>query len=282
MPSGRGSGAGFGGRTCAFRRAGAGFTLLELLIVVAILGIVATIGVPQYASALRTARIGKSRHDLQTISHAIDTFSTSHSGALPLSLYQVGFGGKRDPWGVPYCYLNYADGTGDGLAWAVAAGLVDPSALRGASSGGTSPGTGSGTTLGGSIGGALARRLGLGARRRPQGADGTTRTAAAERLIAARATATTIADALSRTVAPGEIEALAEAIASSGGFAFFTGVPTETTRRRDRYMFPLNTDYDLFSLGPDTRTAVSLGETVGLDDVIRANNGGFFGPASEY
>jgi general secretion pathway protein G len=47
-------------------------------------------------------------------------------------------------------------------------------------------------------------------------------------------------------------------------------------------MFPLNTDYDLFSLGPDGLTSVSLGTNVGLDDVIRANNGGFFGPASEY
>ena len=62
----------------------------------------------------------------------------------------------------------------------------------------------------------------------------------------------------------------------------FTSVTTETTRRRDRYLFPLNTDYDLFSLGPDHRTATSLGEQVGYDDVIRANNGGFFGLASDY
>jgi general secretion pathway protein G len=47
-------------------------------------------------------------------------------------------------------------------------------------------------------------------------------------------------------------------------------------------MFPLNSDYDLFSLGADGRTTVSLGESVGLDDVIRANNGGYFGVASEY
>lgn len=69
---------------------------------------------------------------------------------------------------------------------------------------------------------------------------------------------------------------------ASGGFNLFAAVPTETTRRRDRYMFPLNTDYDLFSLGPDGRTSVSLGEGVGLDDVIRANNGGFYGSASDY
>jgi hypothetical protein len=97
-----------------------------------------------------------------------------------------------------------------------------------------------------------------------------------------KAAATRITATLTREVTVAEVEALAAAITTSGGFSFFTGVATESTRRRDRYMFPLNTDYDLFSLGPDRSTAVSLGETVGLDDVIRANNGGYFGTASEY
>ncbi|MEO6594425.1 MAG: prepilin-type N-terminal cleavage/methylation domain-containing protein [Planctomycetota bacterium] len=89
-----------------------GFTLMEIMIVVAILAIIASIGVPQYVSALRVERIGKAKHELVTISHAIDAFTASQ-GQLPLTLYQVGFGGKRDPWGVSYRYLNYADGTGD-------------------------------------------------------------------------------------------------------------------------------------------------------------------------
>ncbi len=62
----------------------------------------------------------------------------------------------------------------------------------------------------------------------------------------------------------------------------FVGVLAETTRRRDGFLFPLNSDYDLFSLGPNGRTAVSLGQPIARDDVIRANNGGFFGTASEY
>src|SRR5690606_18617469 len=110
-------------------RAGNGFTLLELMIVVAILAIVASIGVPQYVGALRTARVGKAKHELVTISRAIDSYTATNSGKLPLSLNQVGYGGRKDPWGVPYCYLNYGDGTGDGLDWAIAAGLVDASAF---------------------------------------------------------------------------------------------------------------------------------------------------------
>ena len=80
----------------------AGFTLLELLIVVGILGILASIGVPQYRAALQTARVGKAKHELRTISNAVDSFTANNQGMLPLTLYQVGFGGKRDPWGVPW------------------------------------------------------------------------------------------------------------------------------------------------------------------------------------
>jgi general secretion pathway protein G len=256
------------------RRSQLGFTLLELMIVVTILGIIASVGVPQYVSALRTARVGKARHELVTIAHAIDQYTVTNGGSLPLSLHLVGFGGKRDPWGQPYCYLNYADGCGDGLDWAVAAGVVDPSAIQ--STGGASAAS---SGSGGS--GVATRRAPLPpGPHRPQGPVAI----AADNAEAnsGKAAATRITATLTREVTVAEVEALAAAITTSGGFSFFTGVATESTRRRDRYMFPLNTDYDLFSLGPDRSTAVSLGETVGLDDVIRANNGGYFGTASEY
>ena len=41
-----------------------GFTLLEIMIVATILAIVASVGVPNYVAALRTARIGKCKHEL--------------------------------------------------------------------------------------------------------------------------------------------------------------------------------------------------------------------------
>jgi general secretion pathway protein G len=228
------------------------------MIVVAILAIIASIGVPQYVGALRTARVGKAKHELVTISQAVDAY-TATSGKLPLSLHQVGYGGKRDPWGMPYCYLNYADGTGDGLDWAIEAGLVDPSAfspLDGAGGGGDG-GTGASLTQGPVLGAVPV--------------------AAKVRLDFDALEAT-----LGRPISLAERVAMDQSVANNGGFSLFTGVTTETTRRRDQYLFPLNTDYDLFSLGADHQTASSLSESIGQDDVIRANNGGFFGLAGDY
>lgn len=62
------------------------------------------------------------------------------------------------------------------------------------------------------------------------------------------------------------------------------GAKTEVdnVKRKDRFLFPLNTDYDLFSFGSNGKTAPSLGDPVSLDDVIRANDGGYFGLADDY
>jgi len=244
-----------------------GFTLLELLIVVAVLAVVGAIGVPQYVAALRTARVGKARQELVILAEAIDSYADSN-GRLPLTLYQVGFGGRSDPWGIPYCFLNYKDDCGDGLEWAIAAGIVDPAAIVGSSA--TAGAASKGRFL------SWERPQGQGQGQGVlQALDNVTRNEASER-------AREVLASLARRTTEAEAESLTDAMLQAPAMTFFAGVPTETTRRRDRYMFPLNTDYDLFSLGPDGRTAASLGEPVGQDDVLRANNGGFFGTAAEY
>lgn len=45
---------------------------------------------------------------------------------------------------------------------------------------------------------------------------------------------------------------------------------------------PLNTDFDLYSMGADQATMGWLSASVSRDDVIRANNGLFVGLAEEY
>ena len=63
-------------------------------------------------------------------------------------------------------------------------------------------------------------------------------------------------------------------------FDFTTG--PEGNRRKDRNLVPINSTYDLYSKGRDGQTAAPLTASSGQDDVVRANDGGFYGLASTY
>lgn len=52
--------------------------------------------------------------------------------------------------------------------------------------------------------------------------------------------------------------------------------------RKDGALVPLNTDFDLYSRGADGETAGPLSAAQSLDDIVRANNGAYFGPAEDY
>ncbi|MBL8288336.1 MAG: prepilin-type N-terminal cleavage/methylation domain-containing protein [Rubrivivax sp.] len=52
--------------------------------------------------------------------------------------------------------------------------------------------------------------------------------------------------------------------------------------RKDHSLVPLNSDYDLYSKGPDGNSSAPLTAAASRDDILRANNGRFVGPASMY
>jgi general secretion pathway protein G len=59
------------------------------------------------------------------------------------------------------------------------------------------------------------------------------------------------------------------------------GTP-ENQLRKDHNLHPINTDFDLYSMGPDGDTRRPLTAQPSRDDIIRANNGGYIGLAENY
>ena len=45
---------------------------------------------------------------------------------------------------------------------------------------------------------------------------------------------------------------------------------------------PINTDFDLYSMGPDGKSVAPLTAAFSQDDVVRANDGSFIGVAKDY
>ena len=52
--------------------------------------------------------------------------------------------------------------------------------------------------------------------------------------------------------------------------------------RKDHNLHPINTDFDLYSVGPDGNSEKPLTAGPSRDDVIRANNGAYIGVAANY
>ena len=145
----------------------AGFTLIEMLAVVAIIGMLLGIGTPRLQVILKSVKVTRAIGDITAIEVDVIAFSIARD-SLPASLAAIGRGGMLDPWGNPYQYLNY------------------------------------------------------GGEKNPAGA------------------------------------------------------------RTDRSLHPLNSDFDLYSMGEDESSVERITAKVSQDDIIRANDGGFVGLARLY
>jgi len=145
------------------------FTILEMLLVIAILGTLAAIVIPVYGEYVDEARKVRAMVEIRTIETLIERYERAH-GDLPVSLDVIEELTLEDPWGTPYQYLK----------------------IRGSRRG------------------------------HAQGA------------------------------------------------------------RKDKFMVPLNTDYDLYSMGKDHDSRPPLSAAKSWDDIIRAADGEYVGVASEF
>jgi general secretion pathway protein G len=147
-----------------------GFTLIEVLVVVAIMVALSAIAIPAYQGYMDDVRLSNVRKDMALISIHLERFRTENRGSLPDTLAETPASALADPWGNPYRYLNIEDAVGPGL---------------------------------------------------------------------------------------GKV-------------------------RKDKNLVPLNTDFDLYSMGKDGKSKTPLTAKDSHDDIVRANNGGYIGLASEY
>ena len=52
--------------------------------------------------------------------------------------------------------------------------------------------------------------------------------------------------------------------------------------RKDRFLVPINSDFDLYSIGKDESSTAPLTAQASWDDIIRASDGGFIGLAHKF
>jgi len=146
----------------------AGFTLIELMVAVAIVALLAGIAIPSYAEFVYKAQVARAIQEVEALQSEITGFYYG-TDRYPDDLGEIGRAAFLDPWGNPYRYLNIAD---------------------------KNPGAGA--------------------------------------------------------------------------------------LRKDRNLVPVNSDYDLYSIGRDGKTSTAFTSGPAQDDVARANDGGFIGLVKNY
>lgn len=92
-----------------------GLTAPELLIAVAIIGILAVIAFPRYANYRERVQIAQAIIDIKEIEAKLLAYALDNR-EFPDDLAAVGMAGKLDPWGRPYEYTNLATIKGKGKA----------------------------------------------------------------------------------------------------------------------------------------------------------------------
>lgn len=78
------------------------------------------------------------------------------------------------------------------------------------------------------------------------------------------------------------MDALRDPWGNAYAYLRFAGLKGQGAMRKDKNLVPINTEYDLYSRGPDGQSSASLTAQASRDDIVRANDGGYIGVAADY
>lgn len=90
-----------------------GLTLIELMIVVAIIGVLASIALPAYQDYTEKAKVNQAVSDIAAIAVLAEAY-WNDVRAYPANLADIGADGMTDPWGNAYQYTNLYNKKGKG------------------------------------------------------------------------------------------------------------------------------------------------------------------------
>jgi general secretion pathway protein G len=85
---------------------GRGFTLLELMMAMVVVGLLSAIALPSYTRIAERQRILTCESDLRKIAINIERFRLQNIDP-PMSLAELGMALPKDPWGRDYQFLNF-------------------------------------------------------------------------------------------------------------------------------------------------------------------------------
>ncbi len=89
-----------------------GFSLVELITAVALIGILAMMAVPAYRDMTYRAQISRAKADIRTVDYAINAYFMDLN-RIPSQLTDIGsLANIKDPWNRAFQYYNIETGTG--------------------------------------------------------------------------------------------------------------------------------------------------------------------------
>jgi prepilin-type N-terminal cleavage/methylation domain-containing protein len=85
-----------------------GYTIIEMLAAMAVIGFLAGFAVPRFRNVSERAKVARAIGDIRSLQ--ADLMALETQGKLPVNLAAIGRGGMTDPWGNPYVYVRFPPG----------------------------------------------------------------------------------------------------------------------------------------------------------------------------